>query len=61
MTSAPLARCRADQSNHYYREMFRYLNGLLVPGGTANLQDSGYAAAARALWKIANDHSDVRS
>ncbi|MBO8666610.1 gamma-glutamyl-gamma-aminobutyrate hydrolase family protein, partial [Staphylococcus aureus] len=34
---------RPDLSDAEYEELFRSINGVLLPGGGANLTDSGYS------------------
>jgi len=42
----------------YYERLFTELNGLLLPGGNADLDGDGYAAAARVFWQLAHDHPE---
>ncbi|KAF0308272.1 Dynein heavy chain 3, axonemal [Amphibalanus amphitrite] len=47
------------RSQQYYEDMFRQLNGLLLPGGNSLLGSSGFGSAARAFWELAHDHPEV--
>ncbi|XP_064607881.1 gamma-glutamyl hydrolase-like [Liolophura sinensis] len=44
---------RIYQSDDYYRSIFNSINGVLFPGGGANLTTSGYAQAGRILFDLA--------
>ena len=47
------------RSQQYYEDMFRQLNGLLLPGGDSQLDSDGFGAAARAFWELAHAHPEV--
>jgi len=52
---------RLNKSIEYYADVFNKTNGLLIPGGGANLLTSYYAKAAQILFgfaKKANDNGD---
>ncbi|CAM9775612.1 unnamed protein product [Lampetra planeri] len=58
---ARVAPIRVNLTNAEYEKVFYSINGLLLPGGGADLQTSGYAHAARILYKLAikaNDRGD---
>ena len=52
---------RINQPDDYYQELFNNLNGLVFPGGSAKLGDSGYYRASKVLWDLAADQPDVSS
>ncbi|OQV13283.1 Gamma-glutamyl hydrolase [Hypsibius exemplaris] len=43
-----------NKDNEYYTEMFASINGILFPGGSASLNNSGYANAGRILYSLAS-------
>uniref|UniRef100_UPI00358F6060 gamma-glutamyl hydrolase-like n=2 Tax=Myxine glutinosa TaxID=7769 RepID=UPI00358F6060 len=47
---ARVAPIRNDLKTKEYKELFSYINGLLLPGGSANLTSSGYAKAAKVFY-----------
>ncbi|KAF0305914.1 Gamma-glutamyl hydrolase [Amphibalanus amphitrite] len=47
-----------NQPDEYYQELFNNLNGLVFPGGSAKLGDSGYYRAAKVLWDLAAGQPD---
>ncbi|XP_043238866.1 gamma-glutamyl hydrolase-like isoform X2 [Amphibalanus amphitrite] len=47
-----------NQPDEYYQELFHNLNGLVFPGGSAKLGDSGYYRAAKVLWDMAAAQPD---
>lgn len=44
---------KINQPDVYYRNMFASINGLLIPGGSADLETSGYAKAGAKLYNMA--------
>lgn len=42
-----------DQSEDYYSELLRKINGAVFPGGANDLSTSSYARSARIVWKTA--------
>lgn len=42
-----------NMSDEYYHNMFNSINGVLFPGGDANLTNSGYAIAGRKIFELA--------
>jgi len=44
---------RIDQPDEYYDDLFKKLNGVLLPGGGQDLIASGYTKAARHFFKLA--------
>lgn len=47
---ARVAPIRNDLTTKEYKELFSYINGLLVPGGAVNLITSGYAKATKVFY-----------
>jgi len=47
-----------DQPEEYYMKMFESINGLLIPGGGVDVEDSGYARAGAKLYELAIDAND---
>ena len=50
---------RINQPDEYYQDLFSSLNGLVYPGGSAKLGDSGYYRAAKVLWDLAAAQQEV--
>lgn len=48
-----------DKPDEYYTEMFKNINGVLFPGGGADILTSGYAKAAQQLYKLAIQENDA--
>ncbi|XP_078297822.1 gamma-glutamyl hydrolase [Panthera onca] len=44
---------RPDLTKEEYERLFRSINGILFPGGSANLKKSGYALAAKKFYNLA--------
>ncbi|XP_062376547.1 gamma-glutamyl hydrolase-like [Sardina pilchardus] len=42
-----------NRSEEEYRQLFNSINGILLPGGAANLMTSGYAKASHIFYKFA--------
>ncbi|NP_034411.2 gamma-glutamyl hydrolase precursor [Mus musculus] len=49
---------RPDLSDAEYEELFRSINGVLLPGGGANLTDSGYSRVAKIFFSKALESFD---
>ncbi|XP_075725059.1 gamma-glutamyl hydrolase [Rhipicephalus microplus] len=48
-----------NQTNDYYKKLFNSINGVLLPGGGADLNKSGYLKAAKIIFDLAieaNNH-----
>jgi len=41
-----------NQPDEYYQTIFRGTNGLLIPGGSTSIRDSGYQRAAQKLFEM---------
>jgi len=52
MAGARVVPVLIDQDDDYYKMIFKKTNGLLIPGGAANILDSGYQRAAQKLWEL---------
>ncbi|RXM99837.1 Gamma-glutamyl hydrolase [Acipenser ruthenus] len=55
------SQSKISQSEEEYEKLFNSLNGVLFPGGGANLTSSGYAKAASVFYRLAlkaNDQGD---
>ncbi|XP_054446014.1 gamma-glutamyl hydrolase [Pteronotus mesoamericanus] len=44
---------RPDLTNEEYEKLFQSINGVLFPGGSANIRESGYARAAKTFYNLA--------
>uniref|UniRef100_L7M012 folate gamma-glutamyl hydrolase n=1 Tax=Rhipicephalus pulchellus TaxID=72859 RepID=L7M012_RHIPC len=42
-----------NQTRDYYKKLFNSVNGVLLPGGEADLNDSGYLRAAKIMFDLA--------
>ncbi|XP_063062669.1 gamma-glutamyl hydrolase-like [Engraulis encrasicolus] len=47
-----------NRTEEEYHQLFKSLNGLLLPGGAANLMTSGYAKAANIFYRLALEAND---
>ncbi|XP_063062666.1 gamma-glutamyl hydrolase-like [Engraulis encrasicolus] len=47
-----------NQPEEDYRQLFHSINGMFLPGGAANLMDSGYAKAANIFYRLALEAND---
>ncbi|XP_068604392.1 gamma-glutamyl hydrolase [Brachionichthys hirsutus] len=55
---ARVAPIRVNQRPEDYKKLFSSINGILFPGGSANLTSSGYAAAAKIFYDLAVEAAD---
>lgn len=49
---------RPDLTKEEYERLFQSINGVLFPGGSADLQTSGYALAAKTFYDLARQSFD---
>ncbi|KAM8787192.1 gamma-glutamyl hydrolase isoform 2-T2 [Rhynchonycteris naso] len=47
---------RSDLTNEEYEKLFQSINGVLFPGGSADLSESGYARTAKIFYNLARQN-----
>lgn len=50
-----------NEPDAYYVELFNAVNGILFPGGSADLKTSGYSRAGSILYKLAGQANDNKT
>ncbi|XP_068199648.1 gamma-glutamyl hydrolase-like [Antennarius striatus] len=55
---ARVAPILLDQSDDYYRKLFRSINGVLFPGGSSSIYTSAYAKTGRIFYDLAIEAND---
>ncbi|XP_068199647.1 gamma-glutamyl hydrolase-like [Antennarius striatus] len=55
---ARVAPILVNQGPDAYRKLFSSVNGILFPGGSANISSSGYATAAKTFYNLAVEAND---